>query len=204
MKITNLGEWHDLYLKTDVLLLADVFESFRNLSLTYYGLDPACYLGAPSLAWDAMLKYTKVVIENITDYDMYLFIQKGIKGGMCTVGAIRHVKANNPYMPNWDSCNPTSYITYQDANNLYGWAMYQPLPIGNYKWEDPENFSSNFIESFDFSKENGYIFSVDLEYPKELHDLHNDYPLAPEKIIPPLCPYMKDLSKELNYKIIKC
>jgi len=135
---------------------------------------------------------------------MYLLIEKGIKGGMCTVGEKRYSKANNPYMPNWDSCNPTSYITYLDANNLYGWAMSQPLPVGNYKWEDPSKFCADFIKSFDFSKDKGFIFCVDLEYPKELHDLHNDYPLAPEKIKPPLCPYMKKLSEELKYKIIRC
>jgi len=183
MGVSTMGEYHDLYLKTDVLLLTDVFENFRTTCYSYYSLDPACYLSAPSLAWDAMLKMTDIEIENITDYDLYLLIESAIRGGMCSVGSKRHVKANNQYLPDYDSSKESNFIAYLDANNLYGYAMSQPMPLGDYKWEDPSIYTQQFFKDHDFESEaRGYIFMVDLEYPKELHDLHNDYPLAPEQI----------------------
>ena len=119
-----MGEYHDLYLKTDVLLLADVFESFRKTSLEYYELDPCHYYTAPGMAWDAALKLTKVELDLITDPDMYLMFEKGIRGGISTI-THRHAVANNPYLPSekYDSSKDHSYIMYLDANNLYGWAM---------------------------------------------------------------------------------
>ena len=133
----NMGEYHDLYLKTDVLLLADVFESFRKTSLEYYELDPCHYYTAPGMAWDAALKLTKVKLDLITDPDMYLMFEKGIRGGISTI-THRHAIANNPYLPSekYDSSKDHSYIMYLDANNLYGWAMTQKMPTGNLKFED--------------------------------------------------------------------
>ena len=133
----NMGEYHDLYLKTDVLLLADVFESFRKTSLEYYELDPCHYYTAPGMAWDAALKLTKVKLDLITDPDMYLMFEKGIRGGISTI-THRHAVANNTYLPSekYDSSKDHSYIMYLDANNLYGWAMTQKMPTGNLKFED--------------------------------------------------------------------
>jgi len=180
MNIKNMGEWHDLYLKTDVLILTDVFENFRNVCHNYYKLDPACYLSAPGLAWDAVFKMTGAIIENITDVDMYLRIESGLRGGMCSVGAERLAEANNKYIKGYSESALQTFIEYFDANNLYGDAMIRPLPTGNYKWENAKNFDSKFITNYDFENEpKGYYFTVDLEYPKSLHDLHNDYPLAP-------------------------
>ena len=172
--LKNMGEYHDLYLKTDILLLVDVFENFRKTCLTYYRLDPLHYVTSPGLAWDAMLKMTKINLELITDIDMQLFIEKGLRGGISYI-AHRHAEANNKYMKNYDPDELSSYIMYLDANNLYGWAMSQPLPYRNFKWVD----ASDVIPK---RKGIGHIYEVDLEYPEELHDLHNDYPCAAEKI----------------------
>ena len=172
--LQNMGEYHDLYLKTDILLLTDVFENFRKTCLTYYKLDPLHYITSPGLAWDAMLKMTGINLELITDIDMQLFIEKGLRGGISYI-AHRHAEANNKYMKNFDLDKLISYIMYLDANNLYGWAMSQPLPYRNFRWVE----SNNVIPK---RKGIGHIYEVDLEYPEELHDLHNDYPCAPEKI----------------------
>jgi hypothetical protein len=204
MNIKNMGEWHDLYLKTDVLILTDVFENFRKICYHYYQLDPACYLSAPGLAWDAVLKMTAIKLENITDTDMYIRIESSLRGGMCSVGAERLAEANNKYIEGYTKSALQTYIEYFDANNLYGDAMVRSLPTGNYKWENPKNFNSKFITNYNFEKESkGYYFTVDLEYPKSLHDLHNDYPLAPERMEAELSPYMKVQSEELNHKVIK-
>ena len=172
--LQNMGEYHDLYLKTDILLLTDVFENFRKTCLTYYKLDPLHYITSPGLAWDAMLKMTGINLELITDIDMQLFIEKGLRGGISYI-AHRHAEANNKYMKNFDPDKLISYIMYLDANNLYGWAMSQPLPYGNFRWV----VANSVIPK---RKGIGHIYEVDLEYPEELHDLHNDYPCAPEKI----------------------
>ena len=166
-------------LKTDILLLVDVFENFRKTCLTYYKLDPLHYITSPGLAWDAMLKMTGINLELITDIDMQLFIEKGLRGGISYI-AHRHAEANNKYMKNYDPDKPSSHIPYLDANNLYGWAMSQPLPYGGFKWINADDvFKSGKIIKW---PDVGRIYEVDLKYPKKLHDLHNDYPCAPEKI----------------------
>ena len=166
----TLGDYHDLYLKTDVLLLADVFENFRRVCLEYYRLDPCHYFSSPGLSWDAMLKMTGIKLDLITDIDMSQFIEKGMRGGISYI-CTRYAKANNKYMQDYDPSKDSSYIAYLDANNLYGWAMCQKLPSGEFEWVDRMD-----------NGEDGYILEVDLEYPKELHEDHNDYPLTPEKM----------------------
>ncbi|XP_072022976.1 uncharacterized protein [Amphiura filiformis] len=171
----TMREYHDLYLKSDVLLLADVFENFRKVCLKNYELDPCWYYTAPGLSYDAMLKTTGVKLELLTDYDMAMMIEKGIRGGVSMIST-RHSKANNKYMgSDFDSTQKSKFIQYLDANNLYGWAMSQPLPVGDFKW-----MTSKQLDSWG---ETPCILEVDLEYPKELHDHHNDYPLAPERLL---------------------
>ena len=173
-EIKNLGEYHDLYLKSDVLLLADVFEEFRNVCLENYSLDPAWYYTSPGLSWDALLKHSGVQLELLTDPDILLVFEKGIRGGISMIPN-RYGKANNKYMgDSFDPFQPSKFIAYLDANNLYGWAMMKPLPVGNFKWMDEKE-----LEKWE---EIPCILEVDLEYPWKLHDLHNDYPLAPERL----------------------
>ena len=132
-EIRNRGEYHDLYVQSDTLLLADVFENFRNKCLEIYELDPIYFVSAPGLAWQACLKKTEVKLELLTDYDMILMIEKGIRGGICQA-THRHAKANNKYMKNYNKNIESSYIEYLDAYNLYGWAMSQKLPVNGFMW----------------------------------------------------------------------
>ena len=127
-EIRNLGEYHDLYVQTDTLLLADVYEKFRDKCIEIYGLDPSYFLSAPGLAWQACLKKTEVKLELLTDYQMLLMIEEGIRGGMCQ-STHRYAKANNKYMKNYDKSIESSYLMYLDSNNLYGWAMSPKLPM---------------------------------------------------------------------------
>ena len=134
--IHNLEDYHDLYLRTDVVLLANVFETFRDTCLKHYKLDPEHFYTSPGLAWKACLKYTGIKLELLTDPDMLLMFERGIRCGI--IQAVRkYVLANNKYIGDrFDPKSESSYIQYLDANNLYGWAMSQPLPTGGFKWVD--------------------------------------------------------------------
>ena len=178
----TLGNYTDLYCRTDVLLLADVFENFRKTSQKQYRLDPAHYYTSPGLSWDALLKKTGVELELLTDYDQHLFIEKGMRGGISMVSK-RHARANNPAVEGYDSEKPNSHILYLDANNLYGWAMSQPLPTGGFRWVEDCDGLAGTIKDQPADGPEGFILEVDLEYPRELHDEHNAYPLAPERIV---------------------
>ena len=144
-EIENLGECYDLYVQSNTLLLADVFGNFRNMCLKIYELDPAKFLSAPELAWQATLKKTKVKLELLTDIDMLLIVEKSIRGGICR-SIYRYAKANNKYMKDYDKNKESSYIQYCDVNNLYGWAMSQKLPVNNFEWiKDTSQFNEDFI-----------------------------------------------------------
>ena len=131
----TLQDYHDLYLKSDVLLLADVFENFRKTCLNLYKPDPCHYYTAPGLAWDACLKETKQDLELLKDYDMLMMFDKGIRGGVTHISK-RYAEANNKYMKKYDETKSSTYIQYLYANNLYGWAMSQKLPTHGFKWID--------------------------------------------------------------------
>ena len=126
-----MGDYHDHYLKKDVLLLAHVFERFIDTCLQFYRVDPCYCFISPGLSWDATLKLTGVKLEKIFDIDMYLFIEKGLRGGIPYIAKI-YSKANNKYMKNYDPKKPSNFITYLDMNNLYGWAMNSYLPYGRF------------------------------------------------------------------------
>ena len=198
----HLGDYHDLYMLTDVLLLADVFESFRDVCLNYYELDPAHYFTLPNFAWDAMLKKTGVKLELITDYDHYLMVEQGLRGGIAMISH-RHAEANNPQMTEgYDKDKEHSYISYYDANNLYGHAMIQPLPCGDFQWEQERDIDA-LIDRYASNGERGCIVKCDLvfEYPEHLHDSHNDYPLAPERKLVAqemLSPYASAMQEQLK------
>ena len=120
-------------MQSDTLLLANVFENFRNMCIKVYELDPAHFLSLPGLVWQVCLKKANVKLELLTDYDMLLMVEEGIRGGICHA-IHRHAKANNKYMKNYDKNKKSSYIQHLDANNLYGWAMSQKLPVNGFKW----------------------------------------------------------------------
>ena len=173
-------DFHNHYLKKDVLLLADVFEKFVSTSLKYYNLDPCHYFSAPGLSWDGMLKMSKIESEKISNADMYLSIEKGMRGGIGYINK-RFSKANNKYCPDNDRTKPEKYITYLDMNNLYEYAMSEYLPYSGLKWVEVNNETINRVLNKSDNSLHGYFLEVDLDYPEELHDYHKDYPMAPEK-----------------------
>ena len=132
-EIKNEGENHDLYVQSDTLWLAHMLENFRDKSIEIYELDPAYFVFAPGLAWKACLKKTEVELELLTYLDMLLMNEEGVRGGIC-LAIYRHAKASNKYMNNYDKNIESSYLMHLDANNLYGWAMSQKLPVDGFKW----------------------------------------------------------------------
>ena len=137
----TMKDYHDLYLKCDVLLLADVFEKCRNKSLKNYGVCPSHCLSAPDLSWDAMLKMTKIKLELITDPDMDIFFEKGTRGGISNLSNI-HSKTNNKYLQSYAK-QVSKHIMYLDPNNLYGYAMSKFIPTSGFKWIGPKEFDLN-------------------------------------------------------------
>ena len=197
--IRNLGDYHDLYLRTNVVLLANVFEAFRDTCLKHYRLDPAHFYTAPGLAWKACLRKTGVRLELLTDPDMLLMFERGIRGGI-TQAVHRYASANNKYMGDlYDPNKESSYLQYLDANNLYGWVMSQLLPTGNFRWV---NINPSQIHTLATSKIKGYLLEVDIRYPTELHDSHNDLPFMCERVeingVEKLVPNLRD---KKNYVI---
>jgi hypothetical protein len=192
--IKSLGEYADLYLKIDVLLLADIFGNFRELCLLNYKLDPAYYFTSAGLAWDAALRYTRARLDLLEDYDMHLMIENGIRGVIAQC-CKRYSEAKNLYLgKEGDTC-----IMYLDRNNLYGGSLSQYLPTGGFEWIDPNTIGP--ILDMKDDADVGYILEVDVDYPEELHDLHADLPLLAEQFVPPgstqtkLCTTLKHKTK---------
>ena len=177
--IRNLEEYHD---QSDTLLLADVFENFRDMCMNVYELDPSYFLSAPGLAWQACLKKTGVQLDLTTDVDMLLMIEKGMRGGICH-SEYRNPMAKNKYMKDYDKNKESSYMIYGDYNNLYGKAMSQKLPVDGFEWvEDISKTDGDFIKNYDENSDVGYFIEANVKHPKELHTLHSDLPLLPEKM----------------------
>ena len=198
---------------TDVYLLTDVFENFRDMCLNYYGLGPAYYLTLPNYSWNAFLSLTGVRLQQIHIKEMYEMIENGLRGGM-TQCSFKKVEADNKDMnEDYDKSKPSSYISYLDANNLYGLAMCKKLPYADFKWYYGRMDEKRVMKYSD-DDDIGYILEVDLDYPKELHDLHKDYPLAPEimsiseNMLSQVqkdihkCYYGKDASDEKSNKLV--
>ena len=211
-KMKTFKEYHELYNITDVLLLADVFENFRDLCLKIYGLDPVYYFTAPGLAWDACLKITDIDLELLSDPNMLLMFEKAIRGGISIISN-RYGEANNKYMrKGFNKNKPSKYLMYLDANNLYGCGMSEKLPTHGFKWlscgEMEKLFNNQVLQVWEKIP---CILEVDLEYPENLHDLHNDYPFCPEKVkckngVEKLIPNLNDKTKYIiHYKnLIQC
>ena len=197
-------DYHNIYLKSDVCLLACVFENFRDQAMQYYELDPVHYLTLPGYSWDVMLHMTKAKIGLMQDLEMIKMVESGIRGGISMVTK-KHAQANNPLLPSgyYNPEKPVTWLKYIDSNNLYGWGLSQPLPLDNFHW-----LTQDQIEQTDFTQvpddaSTGFILEVNLTYPLELHNLHNDFPLAPEHVKVKdymLSPYSQELKKDLNIK----
>ena len=194
-KLENLEDYHDLYVQSDTLLLADVFENFRDMCLKEYELDPAHFLSLLGLAWQACLKKTNIELELLTEYDMLLMVEEGIRGAICH-SIHRYAKANNKYMKNYNNNEESLYIQYLDANNLYGWAMSKKLPVNGFKWIDNHEtaepsakhiINEEFIKNYNENDNKGYILEVDVKYPKRLHELHSDLPFLSERMKTNIC-----------------
>ena len=207
----TMKDYHNLYNDSDVLLLADVFENFRDICLKIYGLDPVYYYTAPGLAWDACLKMTGINLELLSNPDMLLMFEKGIRGGISIISN-RYGEANNKYMKCFNKNKLATFLLYLDANNLYGCAMSEMLPTGGFKWltsKEINNLYNNQIVQV--WEKTPCILEVDLQYPKELHDLHNDYPLCLERVkcdkgVEKLIPNLRDKTKYvIHYKnLMQC
>ena len=181
--INSLGEYHDLYVRSDALLLADIFETFRQSCLENYELDPAHFVSLPGLAWQACLKKTNVELELLTDYDMLLMVEEGIRGGICHA-VQRYAHANNKYMNNYDKKKKSSYIQYLDANNLYGKAMTEKLPVRGFRWmENISKIDEDFVKVYNKNDDKGYILDMDVDYPSKLQNIHSDLPFLPERMV---------------------
>ena len=213
--LNNYYDYHDLYVQSDTLLLEDIFENFRNECTEIYELDPTHFLSAPGLEWQACLKKTEVKLELLTNVDILLIVEKGIRRGICHA-IHRYAEANNKYMKKHQQNKESSYIQYSDASNLYGWAMSQKLTVDGFKWKQNMLKFDEKIKNQDEDSDKGYILEVDVEYPKNIHDLHSDLPFLPERMKTNKCsklvcnlydkndyvPYMKSLKQALNHGLI--
>ena len=152
-----------------------------EICLEIYELDPVYFVSAPGLAWQACLKKTKAILQLLTDYDMLLMVEKGIRGGICQA-THRHAKANNKYMNSYDKKIDSSYIEYLDVNNLYGWAFSQKLPVNGFEWvKNLSKFNEGFIKEYNENSDKVYFLEVDVESPKTLFNSHKDLPFLPER-----------------------
>ena len=179
------------------MLLADIFKNFRQSCLKHYELDPVHFVSLPGLAWQACLKKTNVELELLTDYDIVLMVEEGIIGGICHAMQ-RYAKANNKYMKDYDRKKKSFYIQHLDANNLYGKAMTEKLPVRGFRWmDDISKIDEDFVKDYDKNNNKGYILDVDVDYPNKLQNLHSDLPFLPERMI---INNTKKLVCNLNYK----
>ena len=180
-EIKNLGEYHDFYVQSDTLLLADIFKNFRDKCIEIYDLDPAHFLSAPGLAWEACLKKTRIILKSLADIDMLLMVEKGIRDGIFQA-THRYARANNKYRNDYDKNIESSYLVFLDANNLYGWALSQKLPINGFDWvKKLSRFNERLIKDYNENSDRWYFLEVDDEYPKTLFRSHEDLPFSPEE-----------------------
>ena len=165
-----------MHVQSGTLLLAGVFENFRNMRVKIYELDAAKFLSAPGLGWQAAFKKTKVKLDLLTDIDMLLMVEKGIRGGLC-YSIYPYAKANNKYIEDYDENKELSYTQYCDVNNLYEWVMSHMLPVNNFEWiKDTSQINKDFIENYNEESDQRYFLEVGVQY------LQNDLPFLPERM----------------------
>ncbi|XP_052124667.1 uncharacterized protein LOC127749656, partial [Frankliniella occidentalis] len=176
----TMGEFHDLYVKSDSLILACVFEAYRRMTMKNFNLDVAYYYSSPGFAWDAALLYTGEKLELISDsMEIFMMWEKATRGGICTINE-RYAECNNPYVPEtYDASKERNYLVYFDAVNLYGKCLSQSLPTSGFSLLSEEEIKKIDISKLEEGDSIGYLFEVDLLCPDHLHDYLNDFPPAP-------------------------
>ena len=153
-----------------------------KICLKIYGFDPAKFLSAPELAWQATFKKIKVKLDLLTDIDMLLMVEKGIRGGICH-SINRYARANNKYRKNFDKNKESSYIQFWDENNSYGWAMSQKRPVNYFEWiKNTSQFNEDFIKNYNEESDEGCFVEVDIQFLEKLHERHNNLPFLPERM----------------------
>ena len=180
-KCKNFLDYHNIYLKLDVLLLSDIWNNFRKTCMANYKLDASYHYTSPGLSWNSMLKVTNIELELINDKEIYNFVESGIRGGISQISH-RYAEANNKYLDSYDTSIPESYIMYYDANALYSSAMSEHLPYKDFKWNTDEWNEKKILELSDIQS-TGYLFEVDITLPENLHNHFNQYPLFPENLV---------------------
>ncbi|KAK7583979.1 hypothetical protein V9T40_004942 [Parthenolecanium corni] len=203
----SLGDYTKIYCLIDVLILSDVFCAFRAMCIRQYKLDPARYVTLPSYSFDVMKKLSGAKLDLFTDrqINMYCFFENAIRGGIVNV-VRRYVKANSKLMPEiYDPSKVPEKIEYIDANGLYSWAMQQYLPVSHFKAlseEDVALCTPETIMNLHDESDWGYYFDVDIDYPRELHDKHNDFPfLCEKKVIDNVEKLVCTLENKRNYHV---
>lgn len=217
-KCPTLLDYYNLYLRQDVVLLADVFENYRELLIAQYKLDPANYITVQSLSWDAAFLYNKDQVELITDYHSYTNYEGGIRGGISMIA--KHLSvANHPRVPGYDEKQKHKYIVYLDENNLYGKCLSEPLPYSNIQEINPSDLgelkqAEAFIKNYQIIEDvhglsDGFDLIVDLTIPPEVQDKTIDYPLCVEnklvadEDLSPLSKYHKEKFNVSSGKVKK-
>lgn len=206
-KCNNLGDYTDLYVLTDTLLLADVMENLRRQTYKHFKLDPVYYTSTPAMTLDCALKYTKAEFDILDDIDKVLYIDDSIIGGY-SGGHKPYASSNNPLIPeNYNPFKKTSYIPYLDANNLYGTGLSGYLPYGGGEWVDPSSeWNEEFIKNLSDCSDEGWFIRCDLHYPKELHNnlAHIALPLIPHHLeidSSMLSNYQREIADNLTTRI---
>ena len=164
----NLGDYHDVYLRTDVLILADVFEKFGEVCMKVYKLDPVHFFSAPNLSWDAMVITTRFDLGLLSDIDMLLFFERGIRGGITGIGELRYFRANNRDLDVFDQSKTNVYGAIFDVTSLYAGPMQQTLPVDSYEWNETITLREILATSDDSVV--GFFVEVDIAFPSSLHD----------------------------------
>ena len=165
-----------MHVQGDTLLLADVFENFRNMHFQVYDIDPARFLTATGLAWQAALKKTEIISDLLTEISLLLMVETVIRGGICHA-IYRYPKANSKCMKDYDKDKESPCLQYLDVNNLYGWAMLQKLSVNDFEWiEDTSQFNEDFMKNYNEEIDERYFLEVDVQYSENLHNLHKNLP----------------------------
>ena len=180
-EIKNLREYHDLHVQSNTLLLVGVFENFHNICLEIYELYPDYFLCSPGLAWQAGFKKTRVKLKTLTDINMLLMVEKGIRGEI-SHAIHRYAESKNNYMKDYDKNKKSSYVKYWDVNNLYSWAMTQKPPANNFEGIEDSQFNKDFIKSYEEESDKGYFLEVYVQYPEKLHERDNDLLFLPQRM----------------------